>query len=362
MKILDIKPLGQRDSRWALQRLGMVDNTTIGSDGCVVTSHCMNLTFHGKPMFPNELDDFLTEKGLYYDAAGDGPISDNLWIPNNISKVWDKMKFVTTIYCYTSPAPIEKIKDAIDRNQPPTLWLMNNGVGHNVLAVGHDGNQIYVADPWIGDIIRIDKRWGNSADIILSVDFYEGPMPIPAEQTITILVTTNEANVFKATQHDKTCKNWQFSDPRNTTAEQIDATIQKSINAYKGQASTAQTAQAQTETKLSAALQEVKNRIEQIGRITDDSTKKSEAYEAEIEALKKLPNPNDNLIITLKAQIEEYKTNYDTAMKDKGRALIELESVKTDLKTCQNAGVVPTRSLWEVIIDFLKNTKVIKQL
>lgn len=167
-KLLNIKPLGQRDPRWANQRLGTVNGSTLGEDGCVVTSHSMSLTFHGKPYLPNELDDFLTNNNLYYQG--------NLWIPANASKIWDQYKYIGEDVCDSVPAPIDKIKQKIDANQPPTLWLDNGGVLHNILAVGYDGNQIIANDPWIGDQIRIDKRWGDSAAVILEVDYYEGPV------------------------------------------------------------------------------------------------------------------------------------------------------------------------------------------
>ena len=361
MKILDVKPLSQRDPRWVGQRLGTVDGITIGSDGCVVTSHSMLLTFHGFPILPNALDDFLTENGLYFDDEGDGPASDNLWLPHNISKVWDKMKFITTTYCYTIPAPISEIVKAIDRNQPPTLWLMNGGVAHNVLAVGYETvngkTQIYVADPWTGEIVRIDKRWGDSAEVILSVDYYEGPMPTTTP-LIEVPKSDFEGLVFKSTQHDKTCKTWEFSDSRNTTAEQIDEKVQKSINAYKGQASQALTAKAESETKLATATQEVKNRIEQIGRLKDELTNNEKVHAAELEALKNTPNPSEGLVTTLKAQVEEYKGKYAEEAKAKGRALNDLATAKTQLQVCQQG--IKTKSLWEAIKEFLMNTKVQK--
>ncbi len=174
-KLLDIKPLGQRDPRWSSQRLGTVDGTTIGSDGCVVTSHSMCLTYHGKAFLPNTLDDLLTNNNLY--AQGD------LWVPSNSTKIYSEYKYIGEDVCNYDPAPIAKIKARIDAGQPPTLWLVNNGVFHNVLAVGYDGDKIKVNDPWRGDQVFIEDRWGVSSFVILAVDYYEGPIinstPLP---------------------------------------------------------------------------------------------------------------------------------------------------------------------------------------
>lgn len=174
-KLLDIKPLGQRNSQWASQRLGTVDGVTIGSDGCVVTSHCMSLTYHGKPFLPNTLDDFLTDNKLY--AQGD------LWVPSNSTKIYPEYKYIGEDVCNYDPAPIAKIKAKIDAGQPPTLWLINGGEFHNVLAVGYEGDKIKVNDPWMGDQVFIEDRWGASSVVILAVDYYEGPIinstPLP---------------------------------------------------------------------------------------------------------------------------------------------------------------------------------------
>ncbi len=165
--ILDIKPLGQRDTRWASQRLGTVNSTTIGSDGCVITCHAMSMTARGKEFTPSTIDNFLTENKLYYEG--------NKWIPVNSTKVWDQYKFIKIVYCETTPAPINEIIQSIDKGQTPTLWLINGGIRHNVLAVGYDGNHIIVNDPWMGDQVYISHRWGNDSQVILEVDFYEGP-------------------------------------------------------------------------------------------------------------------------------------------------------------------------------------------
>lgn len=355
MKKLDIQPLSQRDTRWKNQRLGMVNGVTIGSDGCVDTCQSMLLTYHGFPILPNQLDNLLTDKGLYYDAEGNGPVNDDLWVPANISKIWDKMKYVKTIYCETVSAPINEIKDAIDRGQPPTMWLINGKVKHNVLAVGYDGNKILVNDPWMGDQVFIEDRWGESSYVILSVDFYEGPM---AQNNISVPQSDFEGMVFKSTQHDKTAKNWGFDDPRNTTSEQIDATIQKSISAYKGQASSANEAKEQAEGKLAVAIQEVKNREEQVVRLNEQLTDNEKVYLAEIDALKNKPSENESLVTTLKTQVEQYKSKYDAEAKAKGKALNDLAEAQSQLEVCKKG--IKTKSLWQAIMDFLKKTTVLQ--
>lgn len=350
MKTLNIAPLGQRDSRWASQRLGTVNGTTIGSDGCVITSHSMNLTFHGKAYLPNQLDDFLTDNNLYYMG--------NLWVPSRASQIWNQYKYIKTVYCEETPAPINEIIAAIDRSQPPTLWVINGGVRHNVLAVGYDGNQIIVNDPWMGDQIRMDRRWGNSASVILSVDFYEGPMPA-SNETVAVPKKDFEGMVFKSTQHDKTSGKWGFDDPRNTTAEQIDDKIQKSINAYKGQVSQAQAGQAEAERKLAVANQEIKNREEQVSRLKEQLTNEQNSHKADSEALKKEVEQRDQTISSVRAQLSQKQSDLDAVYKEKGALQNELADMKKQLEICQAGGPQPpTKSLWEIIWEFLTKTKV----
>lgn len=350
MKILEISRYSQRDSRWANQRLGTVNGTTIGSDGCVISCHAMRLTWGGKAMTPADLDNFLTDNNLYY--------SGNLWVPSRASQIWDKYKYIKTTYCENTPAPIADIKTAIDRGQPPTLWVINGGVRHNVLAVGYDGDQIYVNDPWMGDRVRMDQRWGNSASVILSVDYYEGPMP---DSTTYVQVPSKdfEGMVFKSTQHDKTSKNWGFDDPRNTTAEQIDDKIQKSINAYKGQVSQSQAEAAQAKKDLAIAQQEVKNREEQVSRLKEQLINSENDKKEQIDALNMRLLESEKTVSDLRADVSVKQTEIDAVYKQKGALQNELAGVKKELETCQAGGPKPpTKSLWEVIWEFLTKTKV----
>lgn len=166
---LNITPLNQRDPRWKDQRLGTKNGTTIGSDGCVVTSASMMYTFYSKPTMPDQLDNFLTDNKLYAEL--------NLWVPANVSKWLQSMKFDRMVKCDTTPAPIGEIKAYLDQGEPLFVWVLNNNVYHCVLAVGYEGNEIIVNDPWRGDTVRIDQRWGKSDLAILEVDFYSGQKP-----------------------------------------------------------------------------------------------------------------------------------------------------------------------------------------
>lgn len=164
--VLPIQPLWQRNPTWAKQRLGTINSTTIGSDGCVVTSASMLGFWYGYSLLPNQVDDFLTDNKLYS--------SGNLFVDTSISKLFPNVKHDKTIFCENTPAPIADIKAYIDAGHPVFVWLYNNGVRHCTLAVGYDGNQIIVNDPWMGDQVRMNARWGDSATSIIQVNYFTG--------------------------------------------------------------------------------------------------------------------------------------------------------------------------------------------
>lgn len=174
--ILPIAPLGQRDPRWASQRLGTVNGTTIGSDGCVITSASMMYTYYGKNTTPDVLDNFLTENRLY--ASG------NLWIPTNVGKWLNGVAYQKMVDCSTTPAPIAAIKEHLDSKRPLFVWGMNQGVRHCTLAIGYDGDKIIVNDPWSNRQGTVESIFGKtSAQWIISVDWYTGPVPVTTNPT-----------------------------------------------------------------------------------------------------------------------------------------------------------------------------------
>lgn len=198
-KTLPIQPLGQRDARWRNQRLGTKDSTTIGSDGCVITSASMMYTWYGKTTLPNQLDDFLTNNNLYFNS--------NLWIPGNVGRWYTPMSAGARYYYSNIPADITKIKAEIDADRPCFVWVINGVVYHCTLAVGYeevDGKvQIIVNDPWMGDQVRIDKRWGDSAVAIQEVNCYNSTVkPVGVVPMVQVPSPDFERLVTKSSAFD----------------------------------------------------------------------------------------------------------------------------------------------------------------
>lgn len=168
--ILQISPISQRDSRWSSNRLGTVNGVTIGSDGCLITDMCMLATYYGHPILPNEINDILTSRNLYYDG--------DLFVHSSITKIFPDIKFDKVIWCETTPAPIAEIKSYLDQGKPVVVALINQGVKHFILVTGYEGDRMFANDPWQGDSVAINDRWGDPAKKILQVNFFSGPVPV----------------------------------------------------------------------------------------------------------------------------------------------------------------------------------------
>lgn len=166
---LSIAPVSQRDSRWSGQRLGTVNETTIGSHGCVITDMAMLSTYYNHPILPNQIDDILTDRGLYFDG--------NLFVNGAITKLFPDIKFERVVFCETTPAPLDEIKKYLDEGKPVVVALINQGIRHYILVVGYEGNKIFANDPWQGDQVAINDRWGDPGLKILQVNFFSGPVP-----------------------------------------------------------------------------------------------------------------------------------------------------------------------------------------
>ncbi len=167
--ILQIAPVSQRDQRWASQRLGTANGITIGSHGCTITDMAMLATYYGHLITPAQLDDFLTNNNLYYDS--------DLFVNASITRLFPDIKFDKVVFCESTPAPIDEIKKYLDQGKPCVAALINQGVRHYILVTGYTGDRMFCNDPWQGDQVAINDRWGDPATKILQINFFSGNVP-----------------------------------------------------------------------------------------------------------------------------------------------------------------------------------------
>jgi len=272
------------------------------------------------------------------------------WVTWHDGVNWDAIGICVTGYFHPdynnqpTKEQLQSLKALLDelcKNHPEFPASQGNVYGHRERnSTACPGNNLY---PYVKEYRETNGNvsWGESGGATVEV---------PAKDF--------ESIVFKSTQHDKTSKNWGFDDPRSTTAEAIDEKIQKSINAYKGQVSQAQAGQAEAERKLAIAENEVKNREEQVSRLKEQLTKEQETSAGHVKALLEEREKHTKEVSDLRAELVAKQQETDAAYKQKGAALNELAGVKKELETCRAGASKPTKSLWEVIWEFLTKTKV----
>lgn len=165
----------QRDPRWSGQRLGTVDGTTIGSDGCYVTSFAMLGKYFGHDINPAQLDDIFTNRGWY--------VKGNLMTDDNLQKAFPDCVYQQTFHYESVPADLSKLKDLMT---DPTVMVVlevdfNPEKGglqtHFVVCVDCDGTNVQIADPWTGTVHDIKTPYGAPKTTIQKFVVYKGKAP-----------------------------------------------------------------------------------------------------------------------------------------------------------------------------------------
>lgn len=187
--LINVPILGQRDDRWASQRLGTVNGTTIGGYGCIITCMAMLATYYGHPIFPNQEDDWLTDNQGY--------VQGNLYRNDAFPREFADCSFDKIISCTNTPAPLDEINSYLSLGKPVVVMVdfdhdPNDGIQtHFVLIVGKENNMYVCNDPWFGDQTNFDARYGDAAKSINQINLFSGPIPAiiaqptPTEPTIT---------------------------------------------------------------------------------------------------------------------------------------------------------------------------------
>ena len=164
--MLAIKPLSQRDTRWASHKLGY-SYYTIGGYGCLITAISMILNWYGKSTDPAQLNDALVRVGGFTGA--------NLYW-NAIAQVQPDVYLAKAIDCYYIPAPLHEI-DALLADDVPVLVHVDFTPGgavdqHWVLIVGKSGDDYIINDPWTGEQGSFRTRYGDPARWIFRIRAY----------------------------------------------------------------------------------------------------------------------------------------------------------------------------------------------
>ena len=145
--MIQLAPVSQRDPRWRDIRLGFGDEqTTIGSDGCLITSLAMLAGAYGLPETPATLNDKLV--GLGRNAGFFGA----LFIWEAMPRVLPGLSSRRRVDCRLVPAPLGEIDVELAAGRPVLIEVdmapSPQVDTHWVVVTGKQGDDYLISDPW----------------------------------------------------------------------------------------------------------------------------------------------------------------------------------------------------------------------
>lgn len=168
--------LAQNDPKWGSDPLGF-GTTTLLQEGCAVSSVAMLLSGYGFNETPASLNKKL--------KAGQGFSKSNI-VWQAISQLYPQVKFIKTVRCEGTDAPLGEINGYLDKGLPVVVGVDTSPVegfqSHYVLLYAREGNDYRMLDPWP---YRTEQTLGGRYSkerplprVIQRVVFYEGPGPV----------------------------------------------------------------------------------------------------------------------------------------------------------------------------------------
>ena len=138
--ILSVPRFAQDDPRWADDELGPAPST-MGEEGCAVSSAAMVLAFYGQDIDPGRLNAFLSDSGgytpqgwLYWEKAAD-------YHPGLVRHAYEDLPSYFLI------------DSNLERGNPVIVRIhLANGVTHFVVIAGKDGFDYLIQDPASGGV------------------------------------------------------------------------------------------------------------------------------------------------------------------------------------------------------------------
>lgn len=170
----------QRDIRWSSQRLGTVDGSNLGEEGCYLVSFCILANYYGHEIAPDALDDLFTENKWYIDG--------NLLTDAGLQRAYPDCHYVATYPYVTTPADLNQLRDIIADPTASVIIEIDLGGGetHFAVVVDCDGETVTIANPWDGKIENFTQDYGDPKKNILKFVVYKGtPVVTPNSSPTT---------------------------------------------------------------------------------------------------------------------------------------------------------------------------------
>jgi hypothetical protein len=169
---LAVPSFRQGDEKWSDDPLGgVVENGTIGGEGCAVVAAAMVFKFYGIDVDPQQLNWYLSGVGGYTDRG---------WL------YWDRAVWFApdrVRHIYEDLPSYALIDSNLARGNPVIVRVrLRNGITHFVVIAGKDGFDYLVQDPGAGASKGLYPLRELRSDIE-ALRFYQ---PIPAELHLAV--------------------------------------------------------------------------------------------------------------------------------------------------------------------------------
>jgi hypothetical protein len=154
--MIQLAPASQRDPRWRAIRLGFGDEqTTLGSDGCLITSLAMLAGAYGLFETPATLNEKLIALGKNAGFFG------ALFIWEAMPRVLPGLSARRRVDCRLVPAPLGEIDAELTAGRPVLIEVdmapSPQVDTHWVVVTGKQGDDYLISDPW-----PVDPQPGTS--------------------------------------------------------------------------------------------------------------------------------------------------------------------------------------------------------
>lgn len=205
----------QRDPKWASQRLGTVNGSTIGDYGCYVTSMAMLSCYYGHVVTPAQLDDILTDKNLYVNESGQYKAPANLMVDNNLTRVFPDITYQKTYDFSSKPADLGLLKKLSDDANTTVIIGLDfdhnpaNNIQYHFVALwkadATDADSIWVFDPWDGRTKPFSASYGNDPALTIQKFVVYTGTPAQPQSTVTFTDQTKiSANLLNSVDYPVT--------------------------------------------------------------------------------------------------------------------------------------------------------------
>lgn len=334
----------QNDSRWKNSPLGT--RGTIGLYGCLENDATMVANYYGFQETPLTLNEKLTNNAGYQDG--------NKFVWSIFARLFSlKYSGQWSNAGALTQTQMDQIRKAIDGGYPvflqidtiPTTSALDE---HWILAIGYEGDDFLVQDPWDGATKRITS-WGVTPQkLIYAWCWFEGK-PAQVDVAVGCLVpntpewrTKYEQIVASATKWADTLKILEITDDPNVTPTDK---VKSILAGYKSRETDLSNKLNDKQGLLDNANKEIENRTEQVSRLEGDLLEKEKYYKSLVDALNKQVKNGSDALPLAQARVEVLEGELDEANKAKGRALLDAQQNKSQLEACQKGVITPTPQL-----------------